>query len=90
MHYHVRVADLPAYAAREVYLPAGATLTYKDMDHDRLLFMLSGHATITANGKTYTVESEDAARAIRGENFAITASDDAKWAEAWVPPLAAH
>ena len=90
VHYHVRVAELPTYAAREVYLPAGATLTYRDMDHDRLLFMLSGHATIKTDGKTYSVESEDAARALRGADFAITAGDDAKWAESWVPSLAAH
>jgi quercetin dioxygenase-like cupin family protein len=90
VHYRVRVAELPYYAAREVYLPAGTTLTYRDMDHDRLLFMLSGHATIKTGGKTYGVESEDAARADRGADFVITANDDAKWAEAWVPSLSAH
>lgn len=88
--YNVRVAQLPAYAAREVYLPAGAKLTYHDMDHDRLLFILSGHVKVTVHERTYTLESEDSARATRGETFEITATDDCKWAEAWVPPLPAR
>lgn len=88
--YQVRLAQLPSYAAREVYLPAGVKLAFHDSDHDRLLFILSGHAKITVHQRTYTVESEDSARATRGDTFDITAIDDCKWAEAWVPALPNH
>ena len=62
----------------------------RDADHDRLIFMLSGHARYTIGGKTYPLEGEDAARAERGAEARLEAIDEVKFVEAQVPALTSH
>ncbi len=85
-HFRVRIADLPDYGAREIYLPAGTAIAGRVDDRDRLMFVLSGRVKVTAAGNDHILAAEDAARAERGKDFAITALDDAVIAEALVPP----
>ncbi|MEO5640918.1 MAG: hypothetical protein ABIQ98_04030 [Sphingomicrobium sp.] len=84
-HYQVRVAALPHFGARELYLAKGSILPSRDMAADRLFFLLSGHVKLTTAGKSYLLEPEDSARAIRGADFTLEAIDDAMFAEAFVP-----
>ena len=85
--YRLRVAALPDYPAREMYLDRGTTLTSSDPDKDRLIFVLSGKLTVTVAGKDYEIGPEDTARAERGTEFRIAASEDSKFVQALVPPL---
>lgn len=84
-HYRVRVAALPHYAARELYLAKGAVLPTRELATDRLFFLLSGHVKLTTGGQGYMLEPEDSARAIKGADFTLEALDDAMFAEAFVP-----
>ena len=88
-HYRVRIARLPDYAAREVYLSLGTMLPLRDDRHDRLLFVTSGHIRLKSGGQVYVLESEDAARIERGSDARIEALDEAIFVEASVPPLPA-
>lgn len=83
--YRVRRAEFPGFSAREVYLPKGTIVTSRDMDKDRLIFLLSGKAKVTADGRDYMLGSEDTARAERGKNFTVEALEDSMWAQASVP-----
>lgn len=85
--YRVRLADLPGFPSREIYLAAGTVLTSRDIDRDRLMFVLSGRLRVRAEGRDYNLEPEDAVRAEHGKDFTITALEDSKLAQASVPPL---
>lgn len=85
--YRVRLADLPGFPAREVYLTKGATIPSRDPDSDRLMFVLSGKLRVTAAGATHTLVSEDAARAERGKDFLIEAVEDTMFVQTAVAPL---
>lgn len=88
-HYGTRRADFPGgLAAREVYLPAGASLRSLDGDKERLFFILSGKVRVSSAGKPdEEIGVEDSAYAARGKDFRITASEAAKFVEAFLPPL---
>ena len=85
--YRVRIARLPDYSAREVYLAPGTILPLRDDNHDRLFFVLSGHIRLTTAGTEHTLESEDAARVERGTDARIESIDEVKFVEAAAPPL---
>lgn len=85
-NYRVRLADLPDFPAREVYLPKGVTLPVRETDRDRILFVLSGSVRFRVGDKDYLLGPEDAARAERGKTVTITALEDTMWAQALVPP----
>ncbi len=85
-HYQVRVAKLANYTAREMYLSKGTVIPSRDMDMDRLMFILSGKVKVTVDGKDYLLVSEDTARAVRGKDFKIEALEDSMFAQAFVPP----
>lgn len=87
--YRVRPAEFPGFSAREVYLAKGTVLTSRDVDRDRLMFLLSGKVKVTVGGKAYILVPEDAARAERGKEFVVEALEDSKWAQASVPGEAA-
>ena len=87
VRYRVRVAALPDYPAREVYLDRGTVLASRDPDRDRLIFVLSGKLTVTVAGKDYRIGPEDTARAERGTEFRIVADEDSKFVQTSVPPL---
>lgn len=83
--YRVRIADLPDYPAREVYLAKGTIIPSRDADRDRLMFVLSGKVRLTLAGTPYTLVSEDAARAPRGEAVRIEAVEDSMFVQTSVP-----
>lgn len=85
VRYRVRLAQLPDYPAREVYLPKGAVLPVRESERDRLIFVLSGRIAFRAGGRDYELGMEDAARAERGKDVTITALEDSKWVQALVP-----
>ncbi|MDH7973239.1 hypothetical protein QH494_13705 [Sphingomonas sp. AR_OL41] len=87
--FRVRLAELPDYQAREVYLPAGATIAGRLAGKDRLFFVASGRVTATAGGTGHALVSEDTAWAEHDQPFAITAREDSMIVEAFVPPRAA-
>jgi quercetin dioxygenase-like cupin family protein len=88
VRYQVRAAVLPDYAAREVRLAKGATVAWRDATRDRLIFVLSGKIATTIAKYAQTLTPEDAASVPRGVPVTITATEDATWAEALVPPHA--
>lgn len=83
--YRVRLADLPDYPAREMYIAKGTAIPSRDMTSDRLLFILSGKLKVSTGGKDYILVSEDAARAERGQDFRMEAIEDVMLAQASVP-----
>jgi len=85
VRYRVRDARLPHYGARELYLAKGTVLPSQDVASDRLFFVLSGRVKVSVAGRDYLLESEDTARAIKGERFTLEALDDAMLAQAFVP-----
>ena len=85
--YQVRIAALPDYAAREVRLPRGTTVTFRDETRDRLVFVLSGRVRFTIADRSDTLGSEDAAGVARGTTVQLEALEDAAFAEALVPPV---
>jgi quercetin dioxygenase-like cupin family protein len=87
--YRVRMAELPGFKVREMYLPKGAVLPIRETERDRLIFILSGRVSVSTGGKTYELGSEDAARAEKGKDVTITALEDAMWAQSLVPAVAA-
>jgi quercetin dioxygenase-like cupin family protein len=84
--YRVRVAHLANFTARETYIAKGTVVPSRDMDVDRLMFVLSGKLKVTVDGKDYTLVSEDVARAVRGKPFTMEALEDTMFAQAFVPP----
>ena len=86
--YRVRVADIPDYGAREVYLSKGTTLRTVDIMRDRLMFVLTGRVRITVAGSAYTLVPEDAASAEHGRDFQIEALEDSMLVQASLPPAA--
>lgn len=84
--YQVRIAKLANYSARETYLAKGTVIASRDMDMDRLMFILSGKIKVVVNGKDYLLVSEDATRAVRGQDFRVEALEDSMFAQAFVPP----
>ncbi|WP_336952852.1 hypothetical protein [Sphingobium aromaticivastans] len=85
-HYRVRTAILDKFEAREVYLTKGTVIASRDLDRDRLMFVLSGKIRVTAGGKDYVLGTEDAARAERGKDFRMEAMEDSMLAQAFVAP----
>lgn len=87
--YRTRRADFPGgLSAREVYLPAGTSLRSRDGEKERLFFVLSGKVRVsTADKPDEEIGVEDSAYAAPGKDFRITASEDAKFVEAFLPPL---
>ncbi len=87
--YRARRAEFPGgLAAREVYLPAGTRLRSRDREKERLFFVLSGKVGISSAGKPdEEIGVEDSAYAARGKDFLITASEEARLVEAFLPPL---
>lgn len=86
VRYQVRLADLPDFPAREVRLAKGSVLASRDMERDRLFFVLSGRVRIVTVQGSYVLEPEDTARAVRGTEFSVEALDDTVWVQASVPP----
>lgn len=84
--YRVRVAQLGNFTARETYLAKGTSIPSRDMDTDRLMFVLSGKMKVTVDGRDYMLVAEDVARAVRGKVFTIEALEDTMFAQAFVPP----
>lgn len=83
--YRARRANFPGgFAARDTKLPAGVTLPSISADRERLFFVLEGRLR-TADGTEIGVE--DAAWAAPGKPFSLTALEDARFVEAWLPPL---
>lgn len=89
VHYQVRIADLPDFPAREVRLAKGSVLASRDMERDRLFFILSGRVRITTDQGSYVLEPEDTAWAASGRNFSVEAVDETVWVQASVPPAKA-
>jgi quercetin dioxygenase-like cupin family protein len=85
VRYRVRIAALPDYPAREIYLPKGTTLPSRDPSRDRLFFVATGKVRVTVGGKPYDLEVEDTARAPAAADFAIEAVDDSLLIQAAVP-----
>jgi quercetin dioxygenase-like cupin family protein len=88
VRYRVRIAQLPDYPARELYLPKGAVLPIRESERDRLIFVLSGSVSFRADGRDYRLGVEDAARAERGKAVTVTALEDTMWVQALVPASA--
>ena len=84
--YQVRIVDLPGFPSREMWLPKGATVHSRDDARDRLMFVLEGKVRVATDGRDIDIGVEDAARAERGKDFAITALEDARLAQTSVPP----
>lgn len=87
--YRTRQADFPGgLSAREVYLAAGTTLRSRDNGKERLFFILSGKVRVSSAGKPdEEIGIEDSAYAAPGKDFRITAIDEAKFVEAFLPSL---
>lgn len=84
--YRVRIANLPLFQAREVYLDAGTIVASRDDASDRLLFVLEGQLTVTTGGRDYVLGPQDTARAISGQNFRVAAVTASRFVQASVPP----
>lgn len=83
-HFDVRTFDFsPHYVARELWVPRGARITMNGTK-DRLMFLLAGQVTLSADGKTWQMAVEDAARAPAGQLVTLTALEDSRILEAYV------